>query len=71
MHLRGSRYVFICLMHFAESSARGCDEVRMRRSNAADLCVIDLQHAVVGEEPVHLRLDVAHLQVAWTSPLRL
>lgn len=53
--------MFICPMHSVESSARGCDEVRVRRSNAADLCVIDLQHAVVGEEPVHLRLNVAHL----------
>ena len=37
----------------------------MRRSNAAGLCVVDLQHAVVCEEPVHLGLDVAHLREAW------
>ena len=54
--------MFFCPMHSVKMSACGGDEVRMRRSNAADLFVVDLQHAVVGEESVHLGLDVAHLQ---------
>ena len=52
-------------------SGRGREQVGMRCGDSAHSRVVDLEDAVVGGPPIHLRLDITYLETSTPNKLQV